>query len=72
MVASGLGLTILPSSSTDRHIYDTDTLVERPFAGKIPYRRVSIVWRKRFSRPKAIQALVEAVTSCSLQGAATL
>ena len=72
MVASGLGLTILPSSSTDKHIYDTDTLVERPFAGKVPYRRVSIVWRKRFSRPKAIEALVEAVTSCSLQGAATL
>jgi len=72
MVASGLGLTILPSSSSDRHIYDSDTLVERPFAGKVPYRRVSVVWRKRFSRPKAIEALVQAITSCSLQGAATL
>lgn len=72
MVASGLGLTILPSSSSDRHIYDSDTLVERPFAGKTPYRRVSVVWRQRFSRPKAIEVLVQAITSCSLQGAASL
>jgi len=72
MVASGLGLTILPSSSADKHIYDSDTLVERPFAGKTPYRRVSIVSRQRFSRPKAVAALVEAITSCALPGAATL
>jgi LysR family hydrogen peroxide-inducible transcriptional activator len=72
MVASGLGLTILPSSSSNKHIYDSGTLVERPFAGKTPYRRVSVVWRKRFSRPKAITALIQAITSCSLQGAATL
>ncbi|HVL01373.1 MAG TPA: LysR substrate-binding domain-containing protein [Dongiaceae bacterium] len=72
MVASGLGLTIVPSSSNGQHIYDEDTLVERPFAGKIPYRRISIVWRQRFSRPKAVEALVEAITSCSLQGAANL
>lgn len=72
MVASGLGLTILPSSSSDHHIYDSDTLVERPFAGKTPYRRVSVVWRERFSRPKAIEALIQAITSCPLQGAAAL
>lgn len=72
MVASGLGLTILPSSSSTLHIYDADTLVERPFAGKVPYRRVSLVCRQRFSRPKAIEALVEAITSCPLQGAANI
>ena len=72
MVASGLGLTILPSSSSSLRIYDSDTLVERPFAGKTPYRRVSLVWRKRFSRPKAIDALVQAVTSCPLEGAAKI
>lgn len=72
MVASGLGITILPSSSSNQHIYDADTIVERPFAGKTPYRRVSVVWRKRFSRPKAIDALVQAITSCPLQGAAKL
>ncbi len=72
MVASGLGLTILPSSSSDRHIYDSDTLVERPFAGKTPYRRVSVVWRKRFARPKAVEVLVQAISSCTLQGAAAV
>lgn len=72
MVASGLGLTIVPSSAGDKPIYDESTLVERPFAGKIPYRRVSLVWRERFSRPKAIEALIQAITCCSLQGAASL
>lgn len=72
MVASGLGLTIVPSSAGDKHIYDESTLVERPFAGKVPYRRVSLAWRERFSRPKAIETLIAAITSCSLQGAASL
>lgn len=72
MVASGLGLTIVPSSASNYRIYDHDTLVERPFAGKIPYRRVSMVWRKRFTRPEAIDALTQALTSCSLKGTASL
>lgn len=72
MVASGLGLTIVPSSSSNSRIYDHDTLVERPFAGKRPYRRVSMVWRKRFTRPQAIEALTQALTSCSLTGTASL
>lgn len=72
MVASGLGLTIVPSSSSNSRIYDADTLVERPFAGKVPYRRVAMVWRKRFTRPQAIDVLTQALTSCSLTGTAHL
>ena len=70
MVASGLGLTILPGSASDNSIYDNDTLVERPFAGKIPFRRVSLVWRKRFPRTEAIDALTQSITSCALAGSA--
>ncbi|PIE40821.1 MAG: LysR family transcriptional regulator [Gammaproteobacteria bacterium] len=66
MVASGLGLTIVPMSAADHRIYDSDTLVYRPFAGKTPYRGVSIVWRKRFPRPKAIAAVTQAIQSCSV------
>lgn len=69
MVASGLGLTILPGSASDSAIYDNDTLVERPFAGKTPFRRVSLVWRKRFPRAQAIEALAASINSCALEGA---
>lgn len=66
MVASGLGLTIVPMSAVDHRVYDTHTLVYRPFAGKKPFRTVSIVWRSRFSRPKAIEAVIQALQSCSV------
>lgn len=71
MVASGLGLTIVPMSAVDHQIYDSDTLVYRPFAGKTPYRSVAIVWRKRFPRPKAIEALIQAIKGCSIDVIAT-
>ena len=66
MVASGLGLTVVPMSAVDHRVYDTDTLVYRPFAGKKPYRTVAMVWRSRFSRPKAIEAIQQAIQSCSV------
>ena len=69
MVASGLGLTILPGSASDNSIYDSDTLVERPFSGKTPFRRVSLVWRKRFPRTQAIDALATSINSCAVPGA---
>lgn len=72
MVASGLGLTIVPASAGNHRLYDTDTLREIPFAGKPPYRRVTIVWRKRFSRPKAIEALIESISCCRIGGVANL
>lgn len=66
MVASGFGLTILPMSAVDHQLYDSDTLVYRPFAGKVPYREVAIVWRKSFPRPDAIDAVTDAILSCSV------
>lgn len=72
MVASGLGLTIVPASSSNRNIYDSDTLVERPFAGKVPFRRVAMVWRNRFTRPQAIEVLTRVLTVCDIPGAKPL
>jgi LysR family hydrogen peroxide-inducible transcriptional activator len=68
MVASGLGLTIVPATSATSRVYDTDTIREIPFAGKVPTRRVTLVWRSRFSRPKAIEVLIEAISCCRLDG----
>jgi len=67
MVASGMGVTILPSSATQIQNY-ASTLVTRPFSGKAPERRVALVWRVSFTRPKAISALIEALQASKLHG----
>ena len=66
MVASGAGVTILPSSSTQIQYYKS-ILCTRPFAGKVPQRRIAIAWRVSFTRPKAIGALIHAAHSCALR-----
>ena len=72
MVASGIGLTVLPRAS----VQDMDTkegmLQFRPFASPEPSRRVVIVWRKSFTRKAAIDAICEAVAQCELPGVTML
>lgn len=60
MVASGMGVTVLPSSATQIQFYKS-ILCTRPFSGKIPQRRIAIAWRVSFTRPKAIGALIQAL-----------
>jgi LysR family transcriptional regulator, hydrogen peroxide-inducible genes activator len=60
MVASGLGITVLPCSAlTPKH--QNKRLVSLRFAEPVPERTVGLAWRKGFSRPRALQALIEAV-----------
>ena len=60
MVASGLGITVLPcSAATER--YRNPLLRVIPFRDPVPSRRVALAWRKSFVRGSAITALVEAV-----------
>jgi LysR family transcriptional regulator, hydrogen peroxide-inducible genes activator len=63
MVASGLGLTILPVSAADSSLYSADVLVTRPFTDPSPSRTVALAWRASFPRHKAIDALREAIKS---------
>lgn len=60
MVASGLGITVLPCSAlTPKH--QNKRLVSLKFAEPVPERTIGLAWRKGFSRPLALQALTEAV-----------
>jgi LysR family hydrogen peroxide-inducible transcriptional activator len=68
MVASGLGITVLPKSSMEERMADTTLLITRPFAGAAPSRRIALAWRKSFPRPKAIAALRGAVLECEMKG----
>lgn len=61
MVASGLGITILPESAAQGHHYDSDSLVIRRFTGQAPKRTVALAWRASFPRHKAIDALRAAI-----------
>lgn len=66
MVASGIGLTVLPGSSVPDMHAETGLLRFKPFQAPVPSRRVVLVWRKSFTRGAAIDALCAAVASCQL------
>jgi LysR family hydrogen peroxide-inducible transcriptional activator len=64
MVASGLGITVLPLSAATAMQYDEDILAVRPFAAPVPSRTVALAWRVTFPRPKAIDVLSLAASQC--------
>jgi LysR family transcriptional regulator, hydrogen peroxide-inducible genes activator len=61
MVASGLGITILPLSAAESSLYTQDILVTRPFEDPAPSRTIALAWRASFPRHKAIDALRKAI-----------
>ncbi len=64
MVASGLGITVLPLSAATGMKYHEDILAVRPFAAPVPFRTVALAWRVTFPRPKAIDVLSLAASQC--------
>ncbi|WP_194724579.1 hydrogen peroxide-inducible genes activator [Noviherbaspirillum malthae] len=72
MVASGIGITVLPQASVpDMHAKD-GMLRYVPFKEPGPSRRVVIAWRKSFTRRPAIEAVRQAVLACDLHGVVML
>ena len=72
MVASGIGLTVLPSSSVPAKTPRDSLLAYVPFTRPVPRRRVVLVYRKSFPRLQAIDALRGAVLDCELNGVTPL
>ena len=66
MVASGLGISVLPLSAVDSHHYAPGILEVRPFSAPVPFRTVAIAWRASFPRPKAIDVLADSIRLCSV------
>src|SRR5690606_9759266 len=54
MVASGIGISVLPITACNAPRDDDDLLRYIPFASPPPMRRVSLAWRKSFTRMPAI------------------
>lgn len=67
MVATGLGITVLPASALGMQSYAPHLLVTRPFVKPAPKRSVALAWRASFPRPKAIDALIEAIQTFKAQ-----
>ncbi|MDF1780762.1 MAG: LysR substrate-binding domain-containing protein [Alcanivoracaceae bacterium] len=61
MVASGLGVTILPDSALRHTGYGEGVFTTRPFVKPSPMRTIALVWRDSFPRPKAIEVVRQAV-----------
>jgi len=62
MVASGLGVTVLPHGAL-LPPYSTEMVGVIPFTDPAPSRRIALAWRVSFARPKAIDTLLAAVRS---------
>lgn len=70
MVASGMGITVVPQLSVPAE--PQPHLVFVPFADPVPTRRVVLAWRRSFTRYEAIAALRNAIYACPLQGVTRL
>lgn len=62
MVASGLGVSVLPGSALTPR-YASKLLRVVPFSAPIPSRKVALAWRQTFDRPAVVELLAEAIRS---------
>ncbi|RTL19552.1 MAG: hydrogen peroxide-inducible genes activator [Burkholderiales bacterium] len=70
MVASGMGVTVVPQLSVPYE--PAPHLAFVPFAEPIPTRRVVLAWRRSFTRYEAVAALRNAIYACELEGVTRL
>ena len=68
MVASGIGVTVLPRTSVPSPVPADSLLRFVPFDDPVPGRRVVLAWRKSFPRRAAIDVVRAAVRHCTLDG----
>ena len=68
MVASGVGISVVPVSAAEAWRASSPLLQFRRFAEPAPARRVVIAWRASFPRPQAIDVLRSAIRDCPPPG----
>ncbi|MBL8248187.1 MAG: LysR family transcriptional regulator [Candidatus Competibacter sp.] len=66
MVATGIGVTVLPYTSVSGYAHAGDLLSVRPFVEPAPARVVALAWRKSFPRGAVIPLLTAAIHACPL------
>ncbi len=68
MVASGVGVTVMPASAVDDIPAKDPLLRVRPFAAPHPTRRVGLVWRASYPRHRAVDIVRRALLDSKLPG----
>ncbi len=68
MVATGAGITVLPSSAADPLPDGNPLLTVRPFEAPEPFRRVALAWRVTYPRSGAIDVIRSAILGSPLPG----
>lgn len=67
MVASGLGVSVLPCTAAGADRYAHRLVAIRRFAGaKVPTRTIALAWRKTFARQAVLSTVAEAIRHCPL------
>lgn len=72
MVASGVGIAILPMSAMNPKMHPTDLIRILPFSEPKPVRTIALAWRVSFPRSAVIDVLKQAILSCALFGVRAL
>ena len=72
MVASGVGISVVPVSAMKSWSQNEPLLQFRRFAEPVPFRRVIIAWRATYTRPQAIDVLRAALLAAPPPGVNTL
>ena len=72
MVASGVGVTVLPCTAAGVGEYSRRLLAVKQFSDKTPTREVILAWRHGYPRTPAIDALRRAIHACPMHGAQML
>ena len=65
MVASGLGVSVLPTSALGAR-YASRLLKTVPFSAPVPSRKVALAWRSGFDRPAAVDVLADSIRSVKM------
>jgi len=66
MIASGLGISVLPQSAVESHHYAPGVFAVRPLAPPVPKRRIALAFRASFPRIRATEQLAAAIRSCEV------
>ena len=72
MVASGVGITVMPATAVDVIDRNDPLLRVKPFIEPTPTRRVGIVWRASFPRHQAVDLVRRAMLDSKLPGTRAL
>jgi LysR family hydrogen peroxide-inducible transcriptional activator len=66
MVASGLGISILPLSAVDSHHYAPGVIEVRPLSAPVPFAPWPSPGARASRGPKAIEILADSIRLCSV------